>query len=129
MRVKITRSHKNSELINHDSPFIRSYTGTIPCSIIYGSIVDFTCVHWDRYTGASDSITPESSYHGACRAYDNDSFRYYLHGLTAMVMSFAFVVDCIISTRSSEVDFYDCVNDDSKLDIRVGLKKSTETIQ
>uniref|UniRef100_A0A6G1SGZ5 Solute carrier organic anion transporter family member n=1 Tax=Aceria tosichella TaxID=561515 RepID=A0A6G1SGZ5_9ACAR len=107
--------------------FSSSLLGTIPCSIIYGSIVDFTCVHWDRYSITSDSTT-NSNHHGACRAYDSDSFRYYLHGLTAMVMSLAFVIDCIISTRSSEVDFYDCGND-SKMDIRVGLKKSTETIQ
>lgn len=67
--------------------------------------------------------------HGACRAYDNDSFRYYLHGLTALVMFFAFIVDCVISTQSSEVNFYESGNDDSKIDIRTGLKKSTETIQ
>jgi hypothetical protein len=91
--------------------------------------VDFTCVHWDSYIVATDLDSSDSKHHGACRAYDNDSFRYYLHGLTALVMLIAFVVDCVISTQSSEVDFYDCDNNDSKMDIRVGLKKSTETIQ
>lgn len=63
---------------------------------------------------------------GACRAYENDSFRYYLHGVTASVMFLAFIVDCWICRQANEVDFYD--SDDSRTDVRVGLKKSTETI-
>lgn len=84
-------------------------------------------MYWDRYQVATDLTISDN--HGACRAYDNDLFRYNLHGLTAAVMALAFIVDCIISRRSSEVNFYDCDGDDSKMDIRVGLKKSTETIQ
>lgn len=64
---------------------------------------------------------------GACRAYKNDTFRYYLHGTTAFVMFLAFIVDYIISRRANDVDFYD--KKDSKEDkVAVGLKKSTETI-
>ena len=41
-------------------------------------------------------------------------------------MLLAFVVDFIVSTRASEVDFYDGY--DSRADAREELKKSTETI-
>lgn len=41
-------------------------------------------------------------------------------------MFLAFIVDCVISSRANEVDFYD--NDDSKNEITIALKKSTETI-
>lgn len=85
---------------------------------------------------------------GACRAYRNDTFRYYLHSLTAFVMFLAFVFDCVICRYAGEVDFYD--SEDSKLTSKEvaaptitttttplttkttatvsGLKKSTETI-
>lgn len=59
-------------------------------------------------------------------AYKNDDFRYYLHGVTGLVMFLAFIVDCIISRRAREVDFYD--KNDSKIKASIGLKKSTETI-
>lgn len=93
--------------------------------MIYGTIVDLTCVYWDSVAPpiGSDSIEPSR---GACQAYENDSFRYYLHGVTALVMFLAFIVDCIISRRANEVDFYD--GNDSRTDIRMELKKSTETI-
>lgn len=76
---------------------------------------------------------------GACRAYRNDTFRYYLHSLTAFVMFLAFILDCVICKYARKVDFYD--NEDSKLAKKesstaqttmttaaIGLKKSTETI-
>lgn len=71
-------------------------------------------------------LMPDESSHGACLVYNNDSFRYYLHGITSLVMFFAFIVDCVISCYANEVDFYD--QSDSKADIRLGLKKSSETI-
>lgn len=95
-------------------------------------MVDYTCIHWDLidkplgdYGGVGHAVS--ESTRGSCRAYDNDEFRYYLHGLTALVMFFAFIVDCIIGTRANEVEFYD-VKDNSKTDIRLGLQESTETL-
>lgn len=84
-------------------------------------------MHWDLIDGPLDSPVAGQSSRGACRAYENESFRHYLHGLTALVMFLAFIIDCIISRRANEVDFYDG-KDDSKTDIRMELKKSTETI-
>lgn len=86
--------------------------------------MDLTCVHWDSVKSTLAAGGEPSR--GACRAYENDSFRYYLHGLTALVMFLAFIVDCFISRQASQVDFYD--GNDSRTDIRMELKKSTETI-
>lgn len=95
--------------------FSSSLFGTIPCSVIYGSLIDLTCVHWDALPATSvdksNTFSPSASNgdganHGACRAYDNNMFRYYLHGVTAFVMLIAFIVDCIVSSQAQGVDFY-----------------------
>lgn len=105
-------------------------TGSIPCSVIYGTVIDLTCIHWDSVSylqNGGESLGTSTGVRGACRAYRNDTFRYYLHGTTAFVMFLAFLVDCIISRRANDVDFYDkkdCKDDE----VKVGLKKSTETI-
>lgn len=101
--------------------------------MIYGAVVDLTCVHWDALPSHDTDIVGSSepaTHQGACRAYQNDSFRYYLHGVTMLVMLLAFIVDCLITRRAAEVDFYDdnYEDDDFKTDVRLQLKKSTETI-
>lgn len=78
------------------------------------------------HNAESSKVNP-SNLSGACLAYNNDSFRYYLHGATAFVMFLAFLVDCIISRRAKEVDFYD-KNDTVKAGVPIDLRKSTETI-
>ena len=85
-------------------------------------------MHWDTidFPANDGGASINAGLKGACRVYDNDAFRYYLHGITASIMVLAFFVDCIICRFSNEVDFYD--RSDSKADIRLGLKKSTETI-
>lgn len=86
------------------STFSISLLGSIPCSIIYGSIIDMTCVHWDWF-GWTDGSRLEQQ-QGACQAYNNDVFRIYLHGVTAAFMFLAFLIDCIIVRSSHKVDFY-----------------------
>lgn len=90
--------------------------------MIYGSIIDLTCIHWDSYlsgstagdVGAFQDGDQQQLAKGACRAYRNDTFRLYLHSLTAFVMFLAFVFDCVICKYASQVDFYD-KTDASKL--------------
>lgn len=102
--------------------------GNIPCSVIYGTVIDLTCIHWDTLgPNVESSKTNPSTLRGACRAYNNDTFRYYLHGVTALIMFLAFLVDCVISRRAKEVDFYD-KKDSIKEGAQVSLRKSTETI-
>lgn len=101
----------------------------IPCSVIYGTVIDLTCIHWDTlsYSQNSGFVDTKADMRGACRVYKNDTFRYYLHGTTAFVMFLAFLVDYIISRRANDVDFYD-KKDSNDDEVAVGLKKSTESI-
>lgn len=92
--------------------------------MIYGTVVDLTCIYWDKLSYLGEDLAVATK--GACRAYDNETFRYYLHGLTALVMLLACIVDCLIISRAHEVDFYD--KNDSKNEATIALKKSTETI-
>lgn len=112
---------------NRFKPNTPTLSGTIPCSVIYGSLIDTTCIHWDSL-GAGDSSR------GACRAYKSDRFRYSLHGVTALIMFLAFLVDCLISKFARGVDFYEADSSDqdnrsncaSKTTVRV--KKSSGSI-
>lgn len=70
-------------------------TGNVPCSIIYGAVVDSTCLFWESNC---DSL-------GACRIYDSVKFRLSFHGLTAFIMLLAFIVDAIVWCKSSHIKF------------------------
>ena len=67
----------------------------MPCSIIYGAVVDSTCLFWESNC---DSI-------GACRVYDSVKFRLSFHGLTAFIMLMAFIVDAVVWYKSSHIKF------------------------
>lgn len=69
--------------------------GSFPCPIIYGSLVDSTCVYWQQDCGQR----------GACRLFDSDKFRLYFHGLTAGLMFAAFLVDFTICMMASRIQF------------------------
>lgn len=74
--------------------------GNIPCSILYGTLIDMTCIHWDKLHDSGGGKF------GACRLYDNDKFRKYLHGTSASIMFLAFCVDFVVSRHWREVKFY-----------------------
>lgn len=73
------------------NPF--GYLGNVPCSIIYGAVVDSSCLFWESNC---DSI-------GACRVYDSVKFRLSFHGLTAFIMLLAFIVDTVVWYKSSHI--------------------------
>lgn len=70
--------------------------GNVPCPIIYGAIVDSACLFWEDNCGQP----------GACRVYDPVRFRMVFHGVTAVIMFAAFVVDAIIWYKSSTISFH-----------------------
>lgn len=72
-----------------------SLLGSFPCPIIYGTLVDSTCLHWQQECGAP----------GACRMFDSWKFRFYFHGLTAFLMGLAFLVDFSICLMASRIQF------------------------
>ncbi|CAG2110000.1 unnamed protein product [Medioppia subpectinata] len=74
--------------------------GNVPCPIIYGAVVDSACLFWEGDCGKR----------GACRVYDPVKFRLVFHGVTALIMFAAFIVDAIVWYKAPEIQF----NDDIK---------------
>lgn len=71
--------------------------GNVPCPVIYGAVVDSTCLFWEDNCGEP----------GACRLYDPEKFRMMFHGLTALIMLGAFFVDALVCYKASSVKFHD----------------------
>ncbi|KFM69114.1 Solute carrier organic anion transporter family member 1C1, partial [Stegodyphus mimosarum] len=79
--------------------------GNVPCPVIYGAVVDSTCLFWEDNCGDP----------GACRLYDPEKFRMMFHGLTALIMFGAFFVDAIVCYKASSVRFHD---DEGPVEVR-----------
>lgn len=73
------------------------FIGNVPCPVIYGAVVDSTCLFWEDNCGEP----------GACRLYDPVKFRMMFHGLTAIIMLGAFFVDALVCYKASSVRFHD----------------------
>lgn len=73
------------------------FLGNVPCPVIYGAVVDSTCLFWEDNCGEP----------GACRLYDPEKFRMMFHGLTALIMLGAFFVDALVCYKASSVRFHD----------------------
>lgn len=69
--------------------------GNVPCPILYGAIVDSTCLFWEEDCGKR----------GACRMYDSTRFRYLFHGLTALIMFLAFLIDLVVCYKAPAIQF------------------------
>ncbi|XP_071952419.1 solute carrier organic anion transporter family member 5A1-like [Antedon mediterranea] len=55
--------------------------GIIPAPIVYGSLIDLTCLSWNEVCGEQ----------GACWVYDVELYRYYYIGLSVFIL----VLDCL----------------------------------
>lgn len=60
-------------------------------------MVDSACLFWEDNCGER----------GACRLYDPAKFRKVFHGVTALIMLMAFVVDCIVWYKAKDIKFQD----------------------
>lgn len=69
----------------------------MPCPIVYGAVVDSACLFWETRCGEA----------GACRLYDAQRFRLAFHGLTALIMAAAFLVDLCVCSLAAGVRFDD----------------------
>ncbi len=74
------------------------FLGNVPCPIIYGAIVDSTCLFWEE-----DSCGRK----GACRIYDSTRFRQWFHGITAFIMFLAFVIDVVVCFKADAIQFHE----------------------
>lgn len=70
-------------------------TGNVPCPILYGAVVDSACLFWEHSCGQL----------GACRVYDPSKFRTVFHGVTAIIMFIAFLVDAVVWYKASSIKF------------------------
>jgi len=69
--------------------------GNVPCPIVYGAVVDSACLFWEETCGEA----------GACRVYDSDKFRFAFHGVTALIMFVAFLVDMLVYFEAEGIKF------------------------
>ncbi|XP_013783261.1 solute carrier organic anion transporter family member 3A1-like [Limulus polyphemus] len=70
--------------------------GNVPCPIIYGAVVDSACLFWEDNCGEP----------GACRVYEPAKFRMYFHGITAIIMFSAFLMDALVWYKSNSIQFH-----------------------
>jgi len=95
--------------IPHYSPFSIAF---IPYPIIFGSIVDSSCMIWESKCGKT----------GNCWLYDQTKFRRYLHGGSITFMAIGSLFDFLMIFFSDRVkDFYG-----DKADAAVEEKKPVE---
>ncbi len=97
--VAIQASSKDSEGNSHLSLEVcfvispSSLLGFIPGPVVFGSLIDSTCLVWQTSCGER----------GACALYDNHDFRYKLHAATAVfkcvAVFFYFVMFVILWKR------------------------------
>lgn len=73
------------------------FAGNVPCPIIYGAVVDSACLFWEDNCGKP----------GACRIYDPVKFRQVFHGVTAVIMFAAFIVDAIVWYKAPSMQFHE----------------------
>ncbi|XP_064488441.1 solute carrier organic anion transporter family member 74D-like [Ornithodoros turicata] len=71
--------------------------GNVPCPIIYGAVVDSACLFWEDNCGEP----------GACRVYDPAKFRMVFHGVTAVIMFIAFLVDAVVWYKASSIHIHE----------------------
>ncbi|KAG8187157.1 hypothetical protein JTE90_020034 [Oedothorax gibbosus] len=69
----------------------------IPYPLIYGALADDACLVWEE----SCSKT------GNCWLYDSDKFRYYLHGMSMLLISIGICFDVVVFFLSDRLtNFY-----------------------
>ena len=86
---------------------MRPATGLIPGPVIFGALVDSSCILWQR-TCSTDT-------RGSCLLYDTASFRLLTHGVTLVFMlaSLGFIGVLYALIRKENVDGNDikCIDD------------------
>ena len=77
----------------------------IPYPLIFGAVVDSTCLVWEEKCGKT----------GNCWIYDQDKFRYYLHGTALAFMCVGSLMDLGIIFNAKRIkNFYDESTDDNE---------------
>ncbi|CAG0924004.1 unnamed protein product [Notodromas monacha] len=75
-----------------------SLCGFIPTPIIFGALIDSTCLVWS---------TNDCGEEGNCTYYDSEKFRKYLHMASASFMCVSLVCDLMVWMNSEHLDLYE----------------------
>lgn len=63
--------------------FLVSFFGTLPSPLLWGAVIDSTCLIWDQVCGQR----------GACAIYDPDKLRTRMHYLYCFIRLFSILID------------------------------------
>ncbi|CAG0884629.1 unnamed protein product [Darwinula stevensoni] len=91
---------------------VTSLFAFIPGPIIYGAIIDSTCLIWKEPTCGTGK--------GNCAFYDSDKFRIALHAWTAGFVAVALIFDVLVWIQSRDLVLYPEKKDDQKTKSRNG---------
>ncbi|KAL1123270.1 hypothetical protein AAG570_002356 [Ranatra chinensis] len=88
---------------DEDKPFAHgisllfiSMAALVPGPILYGWLIDSTCLVWNKSCGSR----------GNCWYYDKDQFRYKFNGTAAGISIFGVILDIIVCRLGKNVDLY-----------------------
>ncbi|GFT22265.1 solute carrier organic anion transporter family member 4A1 [Nephila pilipes] len=82
----------------------------IPYPLIYGALTDSACIVWEESCNKT----------GNCWLYDSDKFRYYLHGMSILLISIGICFDIIVFFLSDRLtNFYGEDDEDKPTDDRL----------
>ncbi|XP_031619006.1 solute carrier organic anion transporter family member 74D-like [Contarinia nasturtii] len=91
------------------SLFTASLFALIPAPIIFGRIIDFTCLIWNQKCGRE----------GNCLLYDSVKFRYYIHATSAVFLAIGVCFDFMIWYYGRDMDLYGDSNNDEQKCVKV----------
>ncbi|XP_047116809.1 solute carrier organic anion transporter family member 74D [Schistocerca piceifrons] len=69
----------------------------IPGPILFGAIIDSSCLEWDISCGKR----------GNCWLYDQDKFRHYINGTAAVITIMGVILDAVVCYLGRNMEFYD----------------------
>ncbi|XP_031628442.1 solute carrier organic anion transporter family member 74D-like [Contarinia nasturtii] len=98
--------------------FMSSLFGSIPCPIIFGYIIDSTCLIWN-YKGGQQ---------GNCLLYDPVKFRHYFHSARAFFLVTALCFDFMIGYYGKHLDLY-CDSGEGKGEITKKQKDDSHELE
>ncbi|XP_031636084.1 solute carrier organic anion transporter family member 74D-like [Contarinia nasturtii] len=91
------------------SLFITSLFALIPAPIIFGRIIDSTCLIWNHKCGRQ----------GNCLLYDSIKFRYYIHTASAIFLAIGACFQFMIWYYGRDIDLYGDSNNDKQKCVKV----------
>uniref|UniRef100_T1J4Q6 Solute carrier organic anion transporter family member n=1 Tax=Strigamia maritima TaxID=126957 RepID=T1J4Q6_STRMM len=93
----------------------------LPCTIIYGAVVDSTCIVWEESCGER----------GNCWVYDVDKLRKWLHGITAGLLITSQLFQCYVWYKCKDLKLYEEIaeKEENDKDVSLPLKENSQQVE